>query len=305
MRKLIYFDTTIWNVLADQNPAAPDVCQSLAELGLEITLGLNAYFEMLRSFYGKRPDAGKKLFACLHQFLSSGVRIIRTWEELLIREARNALENTVSVDLLCDPDWHSQLLLAARDLSSGRPHPGTRELTVRREEQSKGVRNSAGQNIFSQPEMVSDFQSVDPANLSQLLDEESRGICGRRLLAKYLSDIFPMFKMELSVAPEELAGRLLQSTSNHVAHAIVRNDIYQNWRAARGKTVRPCVPDDSYHVVNAAYCEVFVTEDRDGQGDAAKYSIPGIRVLVYGNRAIPVADWLQESLFLQYSSATL
>jgi len=153
--------------------------------------------------------------------------------------------------------------------------------------------------------MVSDFQSVDPANLSQFLDKESRDITGRRLLAKYLSDIFPTFNMELPFAPEEFAVRLLKSTSNRVAHAIVRSDIYQNWRAARGETVRRCVPDDSYHVVNASYCDVFVTEDRDGQGDAAKCAIPGITVLICGNRAVPVAEWLLESLSLQHKSATL
>lgn len=304
-KRLIYFDTTIWNVLSEQNPAAAGLCQGLAEGDLVIALGLNAYFEMLRSFYGKRPDAGKRLFACLQQFLSSGVRIIRTWEELLIQEAKNVLENTAAVDLFLDADWHDRLLLASRDLSSGHPHSGTRELTSKRQGQSESVRSSAVQHIFNQPYMVSDLRSVDPANLSQFLDKESRGITGRRLLAKYLSDIFPMFDLKLPLAPEELAVKLLESTSNSVAHAIVRSDIYQNRRAARGNTVRTCVPDDSYHVVNASYCKVFVTEDRDGQGDAAKYAIPGIRVLIYGNRAIPVAEWLLESLSLQHESASL
>jgi hypothetical protein len=304
-KRMIYFDTTIWNVLSEQNPAAAGVCQGLAERDLEIALGWNAYFEMLRSFCGTRPDAGKRLFACLQQFLSSGVRIIRTWEELLIQEAKNVLANAASVDLFCNANWHSQLLLAARDLSSGSLHAGTRELIVKRQGQTEGVRNSAAQHIFNQPDMVSDFQSIDLANLSQFLDRESRGISGRHLLAKYLSEISPTFNMELPSAPEELAERLLESTSNRVAHAIVRSGIYQNWRAARGKTARRCVPDDSYHVVNASYCAVFVTEDRDGQGDDAQYAIPGITVLIYGNRAIPVAEWLQESLFLQYKSATL
>jgi len=75
---LIYLDTTIWNVLSEQNPRASKVCQSLAERSLGIVLGLNAYFEMLRSFYGKRPDAGKRLFQPLHsrRFISCSERIL-------------------------------------------------------------------------------------------------------------------------------------------------------------------------------------------------------------------------------------
>lgn len=205
-RQLIYLDTTIWNVLSDQNVDGAAACQRLAEHDLEITLGLNAYFEMLKSFYGKRPDAsarGKRLFACLRQFLTNGVRILKTWEELLIQESRVS-ENGVSVDPFCDKRWHSMLLSAATDLATGRPHVGTRELMLKRDAQSENVRDSASKSIFSQPRMISDLRSVEPADLREFLDKESRGALGRRLLARYLSQIFPMFGQELPGRPKNL-----------------------------------------------------------------------------------------------------
>lgn len=299
--QLIYLDTSVWNVLSEQTPDATAAYRSFSNRDVHVALGLNAYFEMLRSFYGKRPDAGsrgKRLFRCVHQFLSSGVRIIKTWEELLLEESKCVLQKSTSISPFCDEQWQAKLLSASRDLASGSPHPGTQELLAKRIAHSEAVGNLALQNISSQPEMVSDLRSVTPSELPEFLNRESRGCHGRRLLAKYLLQIFPMFGEVLPTSPEELAARLLESTSNRVAHAIVRSDIYQNWRAARGKAIaiRRCTPDDSYHVVNAAYFDVFVTEDQDGQADAARHALIGSVVLVYGDRAIPFFEWLERQL---------
>ncbi len=296
-KRLIYFDTSIWNVLAEQTLDAASACKSFSEWGVEITLGLNAYFEMLKSFYGKRPDAlsrGRKLFACVDQYLGSGVRFVKTWEELLIQESKKTLGIAASADLFCEEGWQGRLRSAARELASGNTYPGTRELVFKRDAEGGAVRNLASQNISRQPDMMSDLRSVNRANLGKFLDEQIQGSSGRQLLAKYLSQIFPMFNQELPTAADELAARLLESRSNRVAHAIVRSDIYQNWRAARKEfgAVRQSVPDDSYHVVNASYCDVFITEDRDGQADAASHALVDVTALVYRDRQVPLLNWL-------------
>src|ERR1700737_3915929 len=111
-KRLIYFDTSIWNVFAEQARDAASTSSALSKRSVEVTLGLNAYFEMLKSFYGKRPDAlsrGRKLFTCVYQCLVSGVRIVKTWEELLIQESRKTLDVAVSTDPFCDERWQSML----------------------------------------------------------------------------------------------------------------------------------------------------------------------------------------------------
>jgi hypothetical protein len=298
-KRLIYLDTSIWNVLAEQAADAASAYKPFSERGVEITLGLNAYFEMLKSFYGKRPDAlsrGRKLFGCVDQYLGSGVRFVKTWEELLIQESKKILGIAASTDPFCAEGWQHMLRSAARDLASGDPHLGTRELMLKRDAHSDAVRNLASQNISCQAEMMSDLRSVHRSDLGDFLDQQIQGSSGRQLLAKYLSQIFPMFKEQFPIAADELAVRLLESKSNRVAHAIVRSDIYQNWRAAGRESgaVRPSVPDDSYHVVNASYCDMFITEDQDGQADAASHALAGVRALVYRDRQIPFFNWLDE-----------
>jgi len=300
-KHLIYFDTSIWDVLAQRTPTAVARCQSLSERGICVTLGLNAYFEMLKSFYGKRADArsrGMKLFACVYGCLSSGVRIAKTWEEILIEEAKNTLNGTHAIDLFCDEEWQSRLTSAAHDLATGRIHDGTRELVLKRDLRSEEVRNLASQSLSGQPNLVADLRAVEAAELGEFLDEQVGGVTGRRLLAKYLSQIFPMFGQALPVPADELATRLLESKSNRAAHAIVRSDIYQNWKAARknSNAMRDSVPDDSYHVVNAAYCDQFVTEDQDGQADAASHALHGVSASIYRERQVPFFDWLEERI---------
>jgi len=307
-KHLIYFDTTIWNVLAQRSPSAASSCQSLSERGIYVTLGLNAYFEMLKSFYGKRLDArarGRKLFACVHECLDSGVRIIKTWEEILIEESKKTLDKTSSIDLFCDAELQRRLRSDASDLASGKIHGWTRELMLKRDLQSEQVRNFASQSISRQPDLVRDLRAVEPAALSTFLDEQVGGPTGCHLLAKYLSQIFPMFKETLPMAADELATMLLESSSNRVARAIVRSDIYQNWRAARKDctVVQQSVPDDSYHVVNAGYCDQFVTEDRDGQADAASHALFDITASVYRDRQVPFFHWLEEQIQLSLGLA--
>jgi len=76
--RLIYLDTTIWNVLSEQAPEGERARQLCSKLDVHFTLGLNAYFEMLKSFFGKRSNAlarGKQLFTCLRSYLESGVAV--------------------------------------------------------------------------------------------------------------------------------------------------------------------------------------------------------------------------------------
>ena len=42
---------------------------------------------------------------------------------------------------------------------------------------------------------------------------------------------------------------------------MVRSDLYLNWRYCRRGSLGKDMPDDNYHIVNASYCEAFVTSD--------------------------------------------
>jgi hypothetical protein len=292
--RLIYVDTSVWNIIANEDLEVSAACRSLERKDWQLVLGLNAYFEMLKSFFGKRRDRGSRLFMKLHQFLSAGTPLIRTWEELLVQESLDALRKTSRIDLFCEDSFRSQIAAQSERLASGDLRSGTKELILRRDLQSASVRDSATLSITSQPEMLADLRSIKQRDLTAFLDDRSTGPQGSSLLAKYLTDIFPMFGLPAQTAPRDLAAHLLASKSNRVAHSMARSDIYQCWRAAQKEIpgVRRCVPDDSYHVVNASYCDMFITEDRDGQADAAQYALLGCEVVLAENRETPFFEWL-------------
>jgi ferredoxin-thioredoxin reductase catalytic subunit len=130
--------------------------------------------------------------------------------------------------------------------------------------------------------MLEELQGISPQDIAGFLASAGVGATGQNLLQKYLAQVFELLSQSMPLTGRQLAQTLLSSTSNRVAQAVVRSDIYQNWRAAQSKLsstaesvlIAKCIPDDSYHVVNACYCDVFVTEDRDGQAIAAQYVAP-------------------------------
>ena len=301
--RLVYLDTTIWNILSTQAPEACGVRALSDKLNVRLTLGLNAFFEMLKSFYGKRPDAlarGRRLFACVGAYLQNGVSVLRTWEELLVDEAARASGRLTYINLFSDEEWHRKVEQGADLHSRGQLPRGLRELIQRRDSVSQTVRSSATESITAQPQMLEDLQGIGPQDIAAFLDSASVGTTGQNLLQKYLAQVFELLSQPMPLTGPQLAQTLLSFASNRVAHAVVRSDIYQNWRAARSKLssttesvlIAKCIPDDSYHVVNAAYCDVFVTEDRDGQAIAAQYVAPELKVLVYRDRNEPFLEWL-------------
>jgi hypothetical protein len=303
--RLIYLDTSMWNVLCDQAPNATEVRKQLEANHAQIVLGLNAYFEMLRTPYGKNANIsrGKNLFELLSQFFDTGLRVIRTWEEMLVQESRNVLEGTFGVDPFCERSFSDELVSRAKKLASGVRYPGTEDLVRRRDAQSARVASLAEQEIVDQAELRAELRSLMPAELPDFIERRSRGSEGQSLLAKYLPQVFSDCRCEQPIAADELAAKLLQSPTNRTAHATVRSGIYQIWRVTHNQDktektprVRRDVPDDLYHVANASYCHVFVTENRDGQAEAARYALPGCQILLYGDRKAPFFDWLCKNL---------
>lgn len=79
-----------------------------------------------------------------------------------------------------------------------------------------------------------------------------------------------------AIDPHRMASRL-SSDEYKIAHALVRNGIYLNWRLAHRGSVTTTSFDDAYHVVNASYCAKFLTTDEE-QVEQALHSLAGVQV---------------------------
>ena len=87
-----------------------------------------------------------------------------------------------------------------------------------------------------------------------------------------------------------LAKKMLRKPKYRVAHAFVRTDLFLNRRKERNKGLRKDAADDVYHLVNASYCHIYGTSDKD-QLNYAQISIPGVEIAFY-DRVKSVGDWL-------------
>src|SRR6266436_5526110 len=186
--RLIYLDTTIWNVLSEQAPRGERARQLCESLDVHMTLGLNAYFEMLKAFFGKRSDAaarGKRLFTCLRNYLENAVALLKTWEELLVEETRRSSSEVVEMPLFSDATWRRYFVQGAQELAKGQMRSELRQLVEKRDGQSQERRSMAEKLMQSQPEMLQDLQMVDPTEIEAFLAAASLDGSGQHLLAKH------------------------------------------------------------------------------------------------------------------------
>jgi hypothetical protein len=296
--RVIYIDTSIWNLLCDQKADPPRLIALLSALNFRLAIGINAYVELLNSFFGKRPHRARPLLECLNQFIEAGVPIADSWEKWLVEEADIVMGRQGVLSLFLSDREQRNVASWTKGLLHHDPPRELRDRLMKRREQTARLIVSAKESLLNQPDIVAELRSVARENLPTFLELEGCSARGHDLLARYLPHVFATIQKPLLVSPVLLASALLSRKTNKAAFGIVRSDIFRNWRAAQCDEInfRACVPEDSYHVANASYFDVFVTEDTDGQADAAMYAVPGIRVLIYCNRAFPISEWLIESL---------
>jgi len=89
----------------------------------------------------------------------------------------------------------------------------------------------------------------------------------------------------------EWAVGLLTLPGCDLAKALVRADLYYNWRCARRGSNPRDLFDDIYHVLNAVYCDVYATKEQRHAEYAGLLLTASTKVAIYKHQ-IPLADWL-------------
>jgi hypothetical protein len=115
------------------------------------------------------------------------------------------------------------------------------------------------------------------------------GLAGQRILAGDIMRIYP------DAPPSEVfryAGALLANPRFRFARGVVRADLYYNWRCAHRGSNRPDLIDDMFHVLNATYCDIYVTKEKNQLEYAGLLLTPDSRVEIYDGT--PVGPWLEQ-----------
>jgi hypothetical protein len=286
--RLIYADTSIWNCLCNQKVYREPLLSSLTAQDAQLVLGENVLSEMAKTFQNSDPCRGRELFSYLKSFLGFGIPLLKPTWAMLIQEALHLLkQGPEAAPLAAD---HAQLFRQVEKLSEGEFDSRVRHMVLELSSEAYNGRVATRAHLNARPKLRSILRQVPIQRLPRWIARQASGPRGREVLAGHLHAQFPS---ETLKALSYTAKRLLASHRYRASHALVKSDLYLNWRCAVRGSLRSDVPDDMFHVVNASYCDIFITTDSD-QASYAGHALYNAEVLVYDGTT-PLLKWLLEA----------
>lgn len=285
---LIYPDTNIWNDLCDQDVDAQQLIAKLSALNVTLSLSPHTIYELARNFRRRTAvsDArGTHLFSYLKRFLELGVPCTKEVAGLLYDEAYAFENHQPEIDPLIRGDEARVVLQEVEKLSSGVVDDRAKQFIEDRSQFAADGRANQNTHFISRKELKQRLCAIPPANLRQWLIKETLTPYGADILYRHL---------ERMVGPgptPEYASWLLHYPAANIARAVVRADLYSNWRCANRDSNPKDLMNDMLHVLQAMYCDAYVTGEKRQSEYAGLLLTSNTRVTIY-KRGIPVEEFL-------------
>jgi len=261
----------------------------LESRGILLVLGHNVLYEIAKCFSSGRPDKvlrGQNLCRYLKSFMARRIPIAMENWALLIEEAFDVAGTPVD-HRGCYEENYSIACRVIEKLSEGNFEEEAAKSILSRKTKANQSRDAIRNGLDAKPNTKAALLATDEAALQQFMDEHCVAASGWRVLQAHLRSLFPHDpESDLAAA----AWKLLHSARYRVARAITRVDIYLCWRCVHRGSIRSDLPDDAFHVTAAAYCQDFLTTERD-QAEIATRALDGIRARVYTGDE-PILQWL-------------
>lgn len=289
--RLIYADTTVWNAFCDQDLDAEALTHGLASGQARLVLGTNAVYEMAKTFQGTRAGAaerGERLFKYLRRHVKLNIPLLRQTDELLRAEARYVTGLSQEVGLFYDRADYEKLDSEVSKLSQGLFDSRAARFIPERQADAKRSREALYAHIEERPYLKRKLAGIMDNGVETWIRQALKERATRQMLSGHLAAVLDG---PASRDLTRIAKRLLTSPRHRVAHAMVRSDLYLNWRYCRRGSLGKDLPDDNYHIVNASYCDAFVTSDPE-LVTYANHVLKQTRVLL-ARRDTPVLAQLQ------------
>jgi hypothetical protein len=298
----VYLDTSAWNCLCDQAVEPRALVEVLARCGATLALGFNVMYEMAKLFHrGRESDKkrGRELMTYMKGYLARRVPIVQENWALLIEEALDVTCHTPMRSCFRSDDQY-QMAVSEIDklILNGSFEPEGVKFFDGRKSLVRDSRTLIKGHLESRPDSRSYLSAVSDDGLSSFLATESTGPTGERLLLGHLSRQFPDDPVD---ELRQVVKLLLADPRYRISRAFPRADLYLNWRCAKRGSIRSDLPDDVFHVISAAYCDVFVTTEGD-QADIARHVIDGIRTIICNPRE-SISTRIQQEIEIRSSAS--
>jgi len=287
--RLIYPDTIIWNLLCDQNIDPRKLLDLLRAKGFTLVVSFHTVYELARNF--ERDNAagnarGQQLFSYLKRYLALDIPSTKQLWELIMAEDE-AFRNNLSV---IDPLATSQELgIEKREvekLADGIVEGPVRTFLEKRRQFARDTKAQQAARIIENEKLREYLEAISEDDLATWMPKET-------LTASGVSTLYKRFLLRAgpSRTPQYVHGLLsfpLADASRGTVHA----DLYSNWKCAKDRSNRLDLADDMLHVLQAMYCDLYITEETKQLHYAPLLLTSRTRVEIYGDRSVPIDEWL-------------
>jgi hypothetical protein len=279
--RYVYADTSIWNRLCDQNVDPRAFSSHLANRRVVLAVGFNVFYEIAKLFFvgtNEATERGRELLNYMKQYLDLQIPMVKENGPLLIEEAMHVTGHKRMESCFRDSSQYQTAVREIEKLYVGDIGPEVKQFFERRKSAARTSRTVVKERLADRPDLEATFRKIPDEALSGFLKDACLAPLGQSLLLGHLRTEFP------KNSPNDLSGvakQLLQSPNCRVSRAMTRADLYLIWRCSKRGSLRGDLPDDTFHVVNAAYSDVFLTTEGD-QADIARHAIEGSKALVFG-----------------------
>jgi hypothetical protein len=291
--KHIYPDTIIWNLLCDQNIDPRRLLDSLTSKGFTLVVSFHTVYELARNFerdHSSGNARGRQLFSYVKQYLDFNMPCTKELWELIIAEAY-AFENDLrEIDPLATPEQCAVTKQEVEKLANGVIEGRVKAFLEERRQFAKDTQAQQKAHIIDRDDLSQYLRGIPESGLATWMQSET-------LTASGVSTLYRRFVQRIGPGPTpEYILQLLRFPLAEAARASVRADLYFNWHCAMHGSNRLDLLDDMLHVLQAIYCDLYITEEKKQSRYAPLLLTSRTGFAVYPDRNIAVDKWLLNTL---------
>jgi hypothetical protein len=255
-------DTNLWNVSFEQQIDPRNLLPSLDQYGATPVLGIHVVFELIKTFFSKSADAtnlARSLLRHVESYFDAGLRTVAKDPIECIVAEMYAVKGPVGAEKFLSRENLENFTAEIKRLATGIVKEEWKTHVRDQIASTEADRKRFAEHLSVNTELRHRLRGVSPEDLREWLKAQTYSIDGQRLLFEQLAARFPE---QNSDELREYSTALLTSCSR-MSEALVRAELYYNWRCAHRSSNRKDLLDDMYHVCNAAYCDVYSSSEKN------------------------------------------
>jgi hypothetical protein len=285
----IYLDTNIWDQLCDQNVPPKQFIDALTSKGYTLVISFHTVYEFARTLTSADPTAiarGRQLCAYAKQYLDLGIPCTKDFWEYILAEISTCSANARAVDPMATAEQCADIQKQLNRLASSDNMDDAKQFINQRSPFGAKTSQDQHAHIDKNPDLAAYLLKIAHSELAEWMSTESRTIFGANaFLHRFSKLIGPGLTQEFVLA-------LLGCPQAEMVRASVRANLYSNWHDAHYNSNRAGLYDDMLHVLQAVYCDFYITEVKKQSAYASPLLTPFTRFEIYRDRNTPIDQWI-------------